>query len=456
MTGLSDRKIEIVRLLMATSPDSVVGGLQSALAGSYDPALAEVRNLVSAEMSDRRFRDVVFGPLIRMFDDPSKVKDRLVFPKSALPLIWRALKEDAPDQVAMVKSLLEGATVESRTGPLNSLLRRIEHGLQDEASDVYVAAAATLNAAKPGLVKVLCACLALAPVVRDASFRLADWVERSNDERAAAMRITYRDATSLSDDNGPLLFEMLAANLEEPWMIIRLISLVMDRPTQRYLAESELSTFPTRVMDLIDVNLAEINRFSHTNTQDQARATAAVVKLVARQISELEAGIEFARESGWGARVQKQRQALAHAVESRMRKAEALVTAALPYHSVRGAHVSRKIPRMTMPPKAEDIDNARTLLTFMDAIRPSASAGGFASARNKVAESVAEGLDRYAEDGLSLIRDHEVENLDLAATHLTYAAEFLEYARDSVSADLVRRRIIAAVENERRDVAKYG
>jgi len=85
---------------------------------------------------------------------------------------------------------------------------------------------------------------------------------------------------------------------------------------------------------------------------------------------------------------------------------------------------------MTVPAKAEDINNARTLLTFMEAIRASANLGGFAAARTKICESAAEVLDRYAEDGLGLMRDHEVEDFDLAVTHLTYAAEFLELVRE--------------------------
>lgn len=291
MSGLSDRKIEIVRMLMASSPDSVVGGLHSALAGANDAALSEVRNLVSYEIMDRRFRDTVFAPVLRMFDDPSKIKDRLIFPRSALPLVWKALKEEAPDQVSMVERLLEGATVETRAGPLNGLLRRVVDGLREGSSNAYIAEAGSLNETNPKLAETLCACLALAPLVRDATFRLADWVARPNEERAAALRVTYRDATAISEDNGPLLFEMLAASLDEPWMIIRLISLVMDRPSQRYLGDSELSSFPVRVMDIIDVHLASIGRFDHTKTADEARAAAALVKLVARQISELEAGI---------------------------------------------------------------------------------------------------------------------------------------------------------------------
>jgi hypothetical protein len=73
-------------------------------------------------------------------------------------------------------------------------------------------------------------------------------------------------------------------------------------------------------MDIIDLHLNEITRFDHSRTPDEARDTAALVKLAARQISELEASIEFTRDSGWGARVQKQKQSLAAAVEIRLKK----------------------------------------------------------------------------------------------------------------------------------------
>ncbi|MEI6439221.1 MAG: hypothetical protein WCO83_03345 [Alphaproteobacteria bacterium] len=456
MSVLLDRKIDVVRMLVAQSPDNVVGGLHSALAGVFDPTLMEVRALISDEMRDRRFRDIVFAPVLHMFDDPAKIRNHLVFPRSVLILLWKALKDDEPDRVAKVRQFMEVAGFERRADPLNDLLSCVERGLRSLKSEAYIAASAKLNGSGRKLEKIFCDCLSIAPLARDASMRLVDWVERPNDERAASIRVIYKDATALSADNGPLLFEMLSAGLTEPWMILRLISLVMDRPTQRYLADSELSTFPNRIMESIDLSLVELGRFSYKGTPEDAIVAANTIKLLAKTIAELEAGIELDRASGWGARVQKQKQALAQAVESQIGKTEILIATALPYHTVRGAHYSRKVPRMTTPPKAKDIENVRTLLAFMDAILPIASAAGFATARKEVAESASDHLDRYAEDGFALIRENEVEDFELAITHLTYAAEFLEIVRDSVSADLVRRRIVAATDNARRDNAKYG
>ena len=47
----------------------------------------------------------------------------------------------------------------------------------------------------------------------------------------------------MSDDAGPRFFEMLAAHLTEPWLILRVISGVMDRPHETYFSASELSSF---------------------------------------------------------------------------------------------------------------------------------------------------------------------------------------------------------------------
>ena len=64
MPGLSDRKIEIVRHLVESAPDKIVGGLQNALAAaSGDSVLAGVRRLVESEVADRRLRNAVLSPI---------------------------------------------------------------------------------------------------------------------------------------------------------------------------------------------------------------------------------------------------------------------------------------------------------------------------------------------------------------------------------------------------------
>ena len=66
MVTLSDRKIEIVRTLVESAPDRIVGGLQRALAATNgDTVLASVKLLVEAEAADRLLRNTVFQPVTR-------------------------------------------------------------------------------------------------------------------------------------------------------------------------------------------------------------------------------------------------------------------------------------------------------------------------------------------------------------------------------------------------------
>src|SRR3954452_10503889 len=101
MVALSDRKIEIVRTLVESAPDKIVGGLQQALAtSSGDSVLASVKQLVEAEAADRLLRNDVFQPVTPLFVGDGSNDHSLVFPNRALSLIWRGLKAVAPTEMA--------------------------------------------------------------------------------------------------------------------------------------------------------------------------------------------------------------------------------------------------------------------------------------------------------------------------------------------------------------------
>jgi len=64
MVDLSERKIAIVRTLVESAPDRVVGRLQEALVDSAgDTVLAGVRRLVEIEAAVRRLRNAILRPI---------------------------------------------------------------------------------------------------------------------------------------------------------------------------------------------------------------------------------------------------------------------------------------------------------------------------------------------------------------------------------------------------------
>lgn len=452
MPGLPDAKIEIVRGLVEQSPDKIISNLQNALASvEGDTALAGVRRLVEAEVADRRLRNMVLEPIAPLFAGDPKDLDKIAFPARALAHLWRGLKAQAPMEVAKAaRDLLDYRPDESPTEPFDILVTRLAEGIVEAEQHDYLLAIDMIEQSRRGGVDLLLSCLELAPVVRQATLRLPEWIARTTDERAAAARVAYKDAGTSGEDAGPRFFEMLGAQLAEPWMVLRVVSAVMSRPTESYLAGSELAVFALRMMDSIDEHLRQVASFDLNGGPASGVAAAATVETLTLQITEIENAIELNREGGWGGRVHKQKTTLAAVVEGRLRELDKVLGQALPNHKVRVARMMKTEPRLTLPPDDRAVDRCRSLLAFAEAIRASANYGGFASTRAKVMESAGETLDHYVEEALVLVRDNEVPDREIAARFLQIAAEFAVPIHEPRAGDTIRRRAATAFSATRR------
>jgi hypothetical protein len=446
MTGLPAHKIDIVRKLVEAAPDRVVGRLQAALAGSGgDAALAGVRKLVEAEANDRRLRNTVLAPIAPLCVGDGRDPQRLVFPLRVLALMWRGLKAEAPLQIAAAQSLLEDLyPQESPPVAFDDLVMRAALSLRAGEQRDFREAAELADAARPDGAAVLARCLDLGPIVRQTTTKLPDWITRITEERAAAARVAYNDAVAVAEDAGPRFFEMLAAQLAQPWQVLRIVSAVMDRPNERYMAASEFAVFALRLMDEIDLNLAAVAHFDPDGGPPAGRAAGKTVELLTLQISEIEDSLEMGREGGWGGRLANHKKSLASTVEWRLREAEKAVALALPTQATRVARVMKAVPRLAPGPDAALVGRALALLHFTEEIRSSANYGGFASTRAKVLEHLGESLDHYVEDVLDTLRHNEAPEPAVAKQFLGVVADFNALIRDARAADTIRRRAAAA------------
>lgn len=445
MPGLPDAKLDIVRHLVASAPDKVVDGLRTALASAAgDTALAGVRRVVEAEVAERILRNQVLEPVAPLFADPSAT-EALRFAPHALPLLWRGLRAVAPDEVEGAALALEtyepGVTTSE---PFDLLVERLVDEIDARAQPEIVAGLEAIEAARPGAALALRACLTISPVVRRARMKLPQWIVRTSQEQSAAARIAYRDACRSGDDLGPYFFEMLAAQLAEPWTILRIVAAVMDRPAEAYLAGSELAVFATRLMDTIDLGLEGVAKFDLDGGQAAGDSAAKEVETLTLQIAELENAIELSRDGVWGARIQKQKQVLAATVETRLRELPKVQAAALPSQKVRSARGVVSEPRLHQPPDPAKIERCRSLLAFLAGVRPSANYGGFASTRAKMIEQAGETLDQYVDDVLAAVREGLAPDLDIAGGFLEAAAEFAGPIREPRAGEIIRRRSAAA------------
>ncbi|MCR5872954.1 hypothetical protein LRS10_01315 [Phenylobacterium sp. J426] len=446
MGALSPRKIEIVRTLVEAAPDKIVGGLQMALADTgEDPALGSVRELVEVEVHERRLRNTVLQAIAPMCLGDGRDPRSLTFPARVLPLIWRGLRGTAAEEIEEAELAFSAFSPEETSGEAFDHLARIAaYALRSRDYPEFREAAELADAARPDGAEQLAACLELSPVVRRSALRIPEWLASFSEESAAAARLAYKDAVAIAEDAGPRFFEMLAAQMTYPWMVLRIISEVMDKPNERYLADSEMAGFGERLMDEMDESMKAIARLDIDGGPEAGRRAGKLVELITLQVTELETYIDLSRDHGWGHRINKQKTALAGVVEGRIRDAEKYCLLALPTERARLRRIRRPQPRLSLPPDETHVRRATTLLAFVQEVRSSANYGGFAAARSRMLEHVGEYIDIYVEELVDLVKTGDVEDPDRAQAFLGVAADLSLLLRGEKAADLVRRRAAAA------------
>lgn len=434
----------LIRSLIERAPDKAVVELEAALSGGMGGgALVGVRSMIEAEVRDRSSRDTIFAPLKPMFGQRADGVVQQSFPAAAFSRLWRASKQAFPDEALRAA---RARPDEGQPPPeWDQLCAHAAAALRDGAHPDFAALAQMLDAGAPGQAAELAAYLELTHIARAALLRLPEWLQRMTEDRAATARLAYKDAVAIRDDSGPRLFQVIFANLQEPWVTLRVIAAVMARPGDAYISGSELAVFGERLLEEIDRRLEQLKRFDFDGGAEAAMEICAHVRIISAIATEFEQSLHLGREGPWGHRLNKQKAALAKAAEGYLKKADGVVAAALPLAPVRiGGRTVRSAPKLDLPPDTREMRRARAVLTFVEQMRSVANAGGFSTLRGKVCEEVEHRLNSYVEDLLLTIHDGEGEEVAYARLYLDEAADLMGRIRDQKAAQIVRRRAAAA------------
>jgi hypothetical protein len=444
MTGLTDSQSAVLQALFAAAPDGALGDLERALAEAAEAggAMASVHQLIGREARERRARSEVFAGLAAVCKTSSGASLR--FPPQTPALLWAALCEACPSDV-------------------KAALAACANRIEDEApptiyDDLCALASAGLRAGDPafercidlledfqrGGAEAFAQYLDLTPVARAALEQAPDWVARMTDDRRAAVRLAYKDAVSIADDGGPRLFEILYANLSEPWLIVRLLSAVMDHPAERYVTVSELARFGEYLLDDIDRRLAAFRAFNPDGGRPAGLLAAEAIHIAGMEIAELEASVELNREGPWGQRIARQKPVLAAMAETRLSQIEKALDAVLPLQMVKFGKGLRGLPKLTAVANPLALRRAEALLAFFDQSRGFAGQSGYGATRTRVADKIESRLDQYVEDLLEMLRAQEVEALDRVRDYLDISAGLTDWACGEKAGQIVRRRMAAA------------
>lgn len=448
MGQLSESQLAAVRALLAVAPDSAVHDLESTLAsgsGRHE-TMRMIHAVVATEAQDRRARNAVFRPMMPLCASTRATFGGTRFPAAALTGVWKGLKQQGGSNLALALAAADPRYFEHPPEEIYDVLcADAAAGLRARANEAYAAAAATLEQASSGGAELFAAYLDVTPVARAALDRMHEWLGRLNDERIAAARVAFRDAVAIAEDAGPRLMEILYAHLEEPWAVLRLISAVMQRPGDRFVASTELAVFGDRLLDDIDAQLKLVLAFDADRGCESGRVTGEAVRIAVQEIHEFDESMDLAPEGPWGSRLTRQRRSLVQAVEGRLKAVESEVAAALPLQSPRnrrsGLHGQ---PRLTADPDPRQVQRALAFLTFMMEVRSAGERLGFGALWGRTTEQVQARLDTYVEDLLEKLRAGEGDNLGRVRVYLDVAAEFMGVLSDDRAAQIVRRRMAAA------------
>ena len=444
MPNLSTSQTSILRSIFSSAPDSAVVNLEQALANevSRGGPMAEVHSLVAQEATNRRARSLAFMPLLPLCRQA--LGPYPTFPPQTLAQLWSACRETAPAATRAVEALGAIRDEDERAfahGVCDAVCRTAAEGLRDGLSE-FAPIRAMLDKV-PGRGELFLKMLDLTPLARGALAKLPDWMGRLNEERAVAIRIAYNDGVDLSDDGGPHLLDLLSAHMAEPWRVLHLISAVMDRPTDRFAASSEIARFGEFFMNDIDRRLAEGRNFDPTGGRAAGVAAAASVHVIALQIAEFETSLDMSRDGVWGARIAKQKLALAQLAETRLNQIDKALDQALPLGQVKFGKGVRGFPRLNEDPSPPQLNKAQSYLAFFEQCRGSASQAGYGSTRTKAGERLDARLSQYVEDLLELLRGEEVQSPERIRSYLNATADLVAVARGEQAAAIIRRRAAA-------------
>lgn len=446
MTALSPGKQAAIAALVCAAPDGVLVALERAFANAPEGGgAAFVRAAVSDERRDRRARAVVFEPVIPLFRPRPDGLAAPSFPPAVLRQVWNEIRRRRPDGVAALEARIAALEYDETVPP--AIL------------DGYCAeAAAILREGDPGRWSLsesqadeLAALLDLAPLARRALPHLGEWLARLTDDRVAAMRLVFRDATAVADDATPRLMEIFLAHVPEAHLILRLFPAMTHGAGEGLVAVSELAPLGERLLEDAERRLERAERFSLRSSPAEVRELAADLGAAGAILTELEACLELSRDGQWGRRVAAGRARANGVLERGLRQAEAAVARALPTTPVRIAgRVSRQAPNLEIEPAPEAVDQARAVLTLVSESRNLAQALGCGGLRAQVCEGVGERLDNYVEDLLTALHEGDLSpaHESRARAMIEIAAEHLGLLHEPAAERLVRRRLASVAAGD--------
>ena len=442
---IAEKRKVMLRGLLRTLPQTALRSLEMALGLSNERKMVEVREMIIAETEFRQVRAAVFAPYMPLFQVRADGLAGVTFAPWIVNALWAALEKSEPDLHKEAQLTLRGLRTEDPTPVVFFRLVTAAAHICHATPEMVLRSDASQD--DRTAVSEFGCYLDLHRLARQVLARLNDFMGRIDADKAAALRVIFNDASDLDAKGGTRLLEIIFANLDDGSQIIKFVATVTDRPKDRFLAESELAIFCTRILDRIEADLADLKTF-------MAGRGAVCVDLdtagdrVSRCLSQLQAFgqyIELSREGPWGKRAAEAQKAIADLVEQQLKSAEKALDAVMPVRTERVyGRIKREVPDYAQVPPVEKWTKARDVLMFIRKVRHIAMAGGFASLHTKTSEACEIAMDSYFTDLLALANGDEPFDAEQLLGGFERISDLMEALCGEEKAQVARRRVASS------------
>jgi hypothetical protein len=442
---VAEKRMMMLKGLVRSLPKASLRSLEMALGLTNDPKMVEVRDVILAETEFRHVREAVFAPFMPLFQARTDGLEGVRFPTWIINNLWSALEKQEPDLQGQARILLQSLRTDDPTPVVffrlvtaagqicrndpNSILPR---GADDDDREEVAEFGHYLD---------------LHRLSRQVLARLSDFMGRIDADKAAALRVLYKDASDLDAESGTRFIEIIFANLDDGAQVIKIVATVSDRPKDRFLAESELASFGERILDRIEADLAGLKTFMGGKGKvcEDLDGAGDRVSNCLGQLQAFGQYIELARDGPWGKRVTEAQKAIAGLVEHQLKGAEKTLDAVLPTRTERiYGRMKKEVPDYAQVPDDEAMARARGALLFVQKVRHIAVAGGFASLHTKMTDACEKALDAYFADMLGIANGDEAFDREQLLDGFERVTDMMEALCGEGKAQVARRRVASS------------
>ena len=441
MSSISDQRLKQLRGLMKSLPERLLSTLDGALQETTDKNLIEVRQITQAELEFRQVKRAIFAPYMPLCSQRRDEIEGKHFAPWILDNIWSALETQEPALFQQSRFSLRGLRPEDPTPVIFHRMITASAQLARDKPELILKGHAS-DADKAELAE-FAHYLDLGRILRAAQLKIPEWLGRLDSDKAASLRVLYKDASDLAPESGVRFMEALFSYLEDGTMIIKLVATVCDRANDRFLSMSELNDFGERLLNFIESRIEALKLVLSGRavlTEDSLKP-AECMGLCLTVIQSIEHYIELAKDGPWGVRIGKAKTTISSMIEARLKSAEKTMTLALPTRTIRGREVAC-VDKQVSP---ENLAKAIECTEFVKETRQFATSGGFSSLHAKVLLGVERQINSYFEELIQIANMPEGEDEEKLCASFDTTTQLIESLLGSDAFALARRRVASAL-----------